>query len=120
MMIYDCSQQKEWHRETFNSPVRRVLLVKDKLIVVLATEVHVLNISQEFAVIRRIRTCRNEKGACSINSTNDMTVLVTLTKTEGELMVYNDFLKTASRINAFATGIQDIALNLDVIDNKHK
>eukprot|EP00826_Nyctotherus_ovalis_P043062 TRINITY_DN4503_c0_g4_i1.p2 TRINITY_DN4503_c0_g4~~TRINITY_DN4503_c0_g4_i1.p2 ORF type:complete len:120 (-),score=26.41 TRINITY_DN4503_c0_g4_i1:965-1324(-) len=119
-MIYDCSQQKEWHKETFNFPVLRVLIVKDRLIAVLATEVYVLNIDQEFAVIKHVRTCRNDKGACSINSTNDMTVLITLTKTEGELMVYNDFLKTASKITAFATGIQDVALNLDVINSKHK
>ena len=113
-MLYDCSQKKEWHIEIFNAPILNVLIIKDRLIVVLATEVYMYNINQEFIVTKHIKTYYNERGACAINFTNDMAVLATLSKTEGDLMIYNDFLKTDNNVKVFNTGIQNIALNLNV------
>jgi hypothetical protein len=115
VMLYDCSQQKEWHQEIFNTFILKVLIIKDRLIVVLAADVYIFNINQEFTIAKHIKTCYNERGACAINSTNDMTVLVTLDKTEGELIFYNDFLKRTNSVKAFNTGIQEITLNFDVI-----
>ena len=89
-------------------------MLKDRLIVALSTGVYVFNLLQGFAVELLIKTCPNLRGACAISSNNEMSVLATLAKEEGFLTIQNYYLKSMKTIKAFTSGIQNVAISLDV------
>ncbi len=117
VLIYDNYQKKKLQERPFISQILNVLMLKDRLVVVLSSGVYVFNLLQGFSVELHLKTCPNPRGACAINSTNDMSVLATLGKDEGTLRIYSYFLKSDKVVPAFATGIQHVAISLDVTCN---
>ena len=113
--MYDNYQRKKLQERPFISPILNVLMLKDRLVVVLSTGVYVFNLLQGFAVEQHIKTCPNTRGACDINSNNDMAVLATLAKDEGSLTIYSYFLKSTKVVQAFSTSIQHVSISLDVL-----
>ena len=81
---------------------------------VLSTGVYVFNLMQMFSVEQHIKTYLNPRGVCAISSNNEKSVLATLGSEEGTFAVHNYYLKNVQVIKAFSTGIQHIAISLDV------
>ena len=89
-------------------------MVKDRLVIVLSASTYVFDLLKGFSVEQHIKTIPNPRGACAISSSDNMPLLATLSSEEGSVTVYNYYTKKANPIKAFTSGIQHIAISLDV------
>lgn len=113
--MYDSSQYKKLKERHFATPILKVLMVQNTLIVVFDVEIYVFSMNKDFLVEKHIRTYSNPRGLCAITSKDNIKILATVGLSKNELIIYNSFLNDETSITPFETELQSIEISLDVI-----